>query len=212
MRETRSQRKERLQAAGKWQDFLALREQLRSQGMSAAHARKEALQQIDSRPANAPALASPSVPFPEPPPYLQCRRCRAIGQPASARAAFAMSYVLTVQSSPFRSCQAHRWPGPGRETGATLIERTRALCRRHRAFFGCRSAYSTTRRSTGVAAALTPHSRHQSAWCVATLWQSSRCGRLWPARSRAPRRPPLSTGQHRNAASQAEPIRRLQPD
>jgi hypothetical protein len=88
MSETRRQLKERLQAAGLWQDYLAQREQLAQHGLTARQAREEALRQIDSR---SPQQPEPSTDRPSndspveeeyrPPPL--CRRCeRVFAQPA----------------------------------------------------------------------------------------------------------------------------------
>jgi len=91
MEETRRQIKERLQAAGRWGDYLALREQLAQGGLTPAQARAEALRQIESRPPHqsgqpAPDPPSAATPIPEkkfPPPPPLCERCRRIlGQPA----------------------------------------------------------------------------------------------------------------------------------
>jgi hypothetical protein len=49
MRETRQQIKDRLQAAGRWEDFVAMREKLVQEGISPAQARLQALREIDSR-------------------------------------------------------------------------------------------------------------------------------------------------------------------
>jgi len=51
MAETRKQLKERLQAAGDWDEYVKMRTQLASEGMSAPQAREEALRRIESRPA-----------------------------------------------------------------------------------------------------------------------------------------------------------------
>jgi hypothetical protein len=50
MGETRQQLKERLQAAGVWDDYLALRDRLAKDGLTPAQAREEALRQVESRP------------------------------------------------------------------------------------------------------------------------------------------------------------------
>lgn len=50
MGQTRQQLKERLQAAGDWQDYVAQREQLVGEGLTPAQAREEALRRIDARP------------------------------------------------------------------------------------------------------------------------------------------------------------------
>jgi hypothetical protein len=49
MPETKRQLKERLQAEGVWEDFLALRQQLVGDGLTPAQARKEALGRIEAR-------------------------------------------------------------------------------------------------------------------------------------------------------------------
>ncbi len=66
MPETKRQIKDRLQAAGLWKDYLALREQLALEGRRPRQAREEALRQVDSRPpqpqtsADQPAGNSPN--------------------------------------------------------------------------------------------------------------------------------------------------------
>jgi hypothetical protein len=60
MNETRTERKQRLEASGQWQPFLALREQLRAEGMSPAQADEEAMRQIDATPSPSPE-PSPTV-------------------------------------------------------------------------------------------------------------------------------------------------------
>jgi hypothetical protein len=50
MSETRKQRKERLQAEGRWHEFLALRDRFAAEGMKPAQAREEALRLIDNAP------------------------------------------------------------------------------------------------------------------------------------------------------------------
>jgi hypothetical protein len=62
MNETRQQLKARLQQEGKWQDFLALREQLKASGLPPDQAREEALRQVESRPPKPPELANPGDP------------------------------------------------------------------------------------------------------------------------------------------------------
>ncbi|OAI45069.1 hypothetical protein AYO44_13175 [Planctomycetaceae bacterium SCGC AG-212-F19] len=60
MRETKRQIKERLQAAGIWEDYTALRDQLVKDGQTPGEARQEALRRIDSRPRRPNPQASPA--------------------------------------------------------------------------------------------------------------------------------------------------------
>lgn len=48
MAETRKQLKDRLQAAGLWQEYVDLRVQLAADGMTAAQARVEALRRVEA--------------------------------------------------------------------------------------------------------------------------------------------------------------------
>lgn len=61
MRETKRQIKERLQAAGRWQDYLARREQLRQEGRTPRQAREESLRQIESLPPQQPSTTDRSL-------------------------------------------------------------------------------------------------------------------------------------------------------
>jgi hypothetical protein len=61
--ETRQQLKERHQQEGKWENFLAIRERLKADGLPPDQAREQALAQVDSlppRPPAAPTTAGPS--------------------------------------------------------------------------------------------------------------------------------------------------------
>ncbi len=85
MNETKRQRRERLQAAGLWDEYLKIRQRLGTQGMTPREARDEALRQIDARPPHPPE-ASTTAPPGEPPdvevhyprPRL-CPRCSRVG-------------------------------------------------------------------------------------------------------------------------------------
>jgi hypothetical protein len=59
MAETRKQLKERLQAAGLWQEYVALRVQLAADGMTPAQAREEALRRVESRAPEPQAVPAP---------------------------------------------------------------------------------------------------------------------------------------------------------
>jgi hypothetical protein len=61
MAETRKQLKERLVAAGKWSDYVDLRQRLIKEGLRPAEARKQALAEIDSLPPKAAAPEQPSA-------------------------------------------------------------------------------------------------------------------------------------------------------
>lgn len=74
MRETREQLKQRLQAAGLWERFLTIRDQLCAEGLTPAQARQEALRQVESQPigelpqaakVEAPTDGNPANPPPE---------------------------------------------------------------------------------------------------------------------------------------------------
>jgi hypothetical protein len=63
MGENRQQIKARLQQEGKWENFLAIRERLKADGLPPDQAREQALAQVDSlppRPPAAPTTAGPS--------------------------------------------------------------------------------------------------------------------------------------------------------
>src|SRR5262245_42220636 len=62
MAETRQQLKERLQAAGLWHEFVALRDRLAAGGLVPAQARAEGLRQVGARPARPPAPPPPGGP------------------------------------------------------------------------------------------------------------------------------------------------------
>lgn len=73
MRETKRQIKERLLAAGRWQDYLALREKLRQEGRTPRQAREEALSQLESPPPQQPEpSAKDRYPKPVPTPQPRC--------------------------------------------------------------------------------------------------------------------------------------------
>lgn len=67
------QRKERLQAAGLWEDFVALRAQLVAGGMAPAQADEEAQRQVKSRPPRQQELP-PWGPTSSPLPGVRFRR------------------------------------------------------------------------------------------------------------------------------------------
>lgn len=78
MSESRTRLKQRLQEAGVWKEYLALRDQLVREGKTPAEAREEALAEIDARlqePATPPVPEEPPVEY-EPPPT--CERCQRI--------------------------------------------------------------------------------------------------------------------------------------
>ena len=64
MRETRKQLKERLQAAGLWEEYVALRVQLAADGLTPAQAREEALRRIEARASEPPSGDAPINPAP----------------------------------------------------------------------------------------------------------------------------------------------------
>jgi hypothetical protein len=65
MGETRKQLKERLQAAGRWQEYLELRERLGKGGLTPAQASRQALAEIELRPPKVPEpLTSVTEPVP----------------------------------------------------------------------------------------------------------------------------------------------------
>jgi hypothetical protein len=87
MNETRQQLKFRLQAAGVWKDFLALREKLVNDGLTSARAREEALREIESRlprkadvaVADGPRVDTPTRKYPKWSPL--CHLCQPHGEP-----------------------------------------------------------------------------------------------------------------------------------
>jgi hypothetical protein len=86
MGENREELKKRLLAAGSWLDYLALREQLRRDGLTPRQARKEALRQIETRPPKPPEPPPPDPPSPGPSVPVEvrqplCLRCLRIGIP-----------------------------------------------------------------------------------------------------------------------------------
>jgi hypothetical protein len=71
MAETRQQIKQRLQVAGLWQDYVAMRQKLGKDGMTPAQARTAALHQIETRPRAdaeqpAPNTDTPTYPIDKP--------------------------------------------------------------------------------------------------------------------------------------------------
>jgi hypothetical protein len=79
MKETKLQLKERLQAIGQWSNFVALREQLKKEGLSPADAYDEALRRIESLPpqeSKQPIENNPSNPSPVEDPGQSTMACQ----------------------------------------------------------------------------------------------------------------------------------------
>jgi hypothetical protein len=87
MKETKQQRRERLQRAGLWRRFVARRAELFEEGLEPKEAAQQALQEIEQSlpPAlnnPAPDPPRPAAPVPEPPP---CERCQRAGRPSCSK-------------------------------------------------------------------------------------------------------------------------------
>ena len=87
MAETKKELKDRLQAAGLWQGYLAVRDRLKADGVAPAQAREQALRQVEARPPDPAAPPTPDQPhddapvedeYPNPPPMCPC--CERLAQ------------------------------------------------------------------------------------------------------------------------------------
>ena len=120
MVETRKELRARLQAAGLWNDYLALRDRLARDGLTAGQARKEALRQIDEglpQPSvpEAPQEEAPQIPDGANEPSLHEERKE--GGPDLSELVIRIPAIEKVA-----------WEQVARETGLSLTDWVRARC------------------------------------------------------------------------------------